>query len=103
MFFAFVEPPNNVTVYPILSSYIVGQTINCTANADPPATFQWLRVKTGEIFQGASVTLREDMVGYSLMRCTARNTIQGTQRTTDAWLDVYVERTYKFHSLQIES
>jgi hypothetical protein len=83
-------PPTNVVVTPIQASYEIGQTITCSADAYPEATFQWQSLRNSELWFSESFTIREDMVGYQLMRCTARNTIQGFDYTRDQFLDVYV-------------
>jgi hypothetical protein len=82
--------PGNVTAFPIQSSYEIGQTITCTADANPEATFIWQNIRTGEIIYGASFVTREDLVGYQLMRCTASNVLQGVTYNRDFFLDVYV-------------
>jgi hypothetical protein len=83
-------PPNNVIASPIKASYEIGETITCTADAYPEATFVWQSLRNSEFWYQDSFTTRDDMVGYQLMRCTARNTIQGFDYIRDYFLDVYV-------------
>ena len=83
--------PKDVTASPIQASYAIGVTVTCSADANPSATFSWQSLRTSENWFSASFTTREDMVGYQLMRCTARNTLQGTEYTRDYFLDVYVD------------
>jgi hypothetical protein len=80
-----------MTATPIQATYEIGQTVTCYADANPEATYVWQSLKTSEFWYGESFTTREDMVGYQLMRCTARNTLQGFDYTRDFFLDVYVD------------
>lgn len=82
--------PTNMTAYPLLASYDIGATITCWADAYPPPSYQWQSLRTSEFWYTQSFTTREDMVGYQLMRCTARNSMQGFDYTRDFFLDVYV-------------
>jgi len=82
--------PTNVIASPIQAAYEIGQTITCTADAYPDATFTWQSLRNSEVWNSDSFETREDMVGYQLMRCTARNTILGYSYTKDYFLDVYI-------------
>lgn len=83
-------PPTNMTAWPIQAAYEVGQTITCYADANPEASYVWQSLRTSEVWYGDTFTTRADMVGYQLMRCTARNTLQGFDYTRDYFLDVYI-------------
>jgi len=83
-------PPTNLKATPIQEYYEVGQTITCTADAFPEATIQWESLKDSERWFSDSFEIRADMVGYQLMRCSARNTILGIVNIRDIFIDVYV-------------
>jgi len=82
--------PTNMTAWPIQATYEIGQQITCWADANPDATYSWQSLRTSEVWYGDSFTARADMVGYQLMRCTARNTLQGFDYSRDYFLDVYI-------------
>lgn len=76
--------------YPVQPLYDIGQIITCSADAKPTPTYLWQNVYTNEIWYSDSFTVREDMVGYQLIRCQAQNVIGGLTYTNDFYLDVYV-------------
>jgi hypothetical protein len=88
--FNIVGTPQNIIAWPIPPYYQTGQTITCNADANPPATYAWQNLKTSEYTVGDSFVTRADMLGYQMMRCTARNTMMGLNYTRDIFIDVYV-------------
>jgi hypothetical protein len=82
--------PTNITAWPIQAAYEIGDTVTCWADANPTAVYQWQSLRTSEFWYAATFETREDMVGYQLMRCTARNSMQGYDYTKDLFVDVYV-------------
>jgi len=59
--------------------YEAGDTLTCTGDAWPPATFFWQNMRTNQITQGPTITIDAAWVGFNQsLRCEARNTIEGT-------------------------
>jgi len=72
-------------------SYVAGDTLTCTSDAWPPATYMWQNLRTNQITQGATVRIDEAWVGFNQsLRCEARNEIEGTLYTQNIFLPVDV-------------
>lgn len=83
-------PPVNLTVKPAQTVFEVDDTITCEADANPQAVYIWQSLRTSEIWYNNPVTLRSDMVGYQMMRCTARNVLQEVSYSRDIFVEVTV-------------
>lgn len=83
--------PTAVAASPIKPKYDAGDVLTCTADAFPLATFLWQNLRTGQIFQGATVRIEESWRGLNQsMRCEARNTIEGTTHSNQIFIVVDV-------------
>jgi len=88
--------PMNMDATPQKTFYEPGDTLTCSADAWPPATFMWQNLRTNQITQGATVTVDGSWVGFNQsMRCEARNEIEGTIYSQNIFipLDVPVPTT----------
>jgi len=83
-------PPQNMSATPTLASYEIGQDVVCWADAYPDAIYTWQSLRTSDMWFSDTFTTTAAMVGYQLMRCTAKNTLQGYDYSRDLFLDVYV-------------
>lgn len=83
-------PPGNMTAYPIQATYEIGQTVTCWADAFPIPEYSWQSLRNSEQWFSSSFTTHAGMVGYQLMRCTAKNNIIGFDYQRDFFLDVSV-------------
>lgn len=83
--------PTQHEIAPVKTSYVVGETLTCSADALPPATYLWQNLRTNAIYSGATLTIPEPWEGYNqTLRCQAQNTIEGTNYPSNVFLNVDV-------------
>lgn len=86
-------PPKNMYAEPIKPNdeYLVGDSLECFADAFPTASFQWHNLRTNERFASSIFTIPAEWEGESqTMRCEATNTINGLPQTNDLYIPVNV-------------
>jgi len=70
--------PKNLFATPVQAEYEVGDTITCTADSRPEATYFWQNMRTLEQIYSRYYTVGNDMIGFNTsMRCMAQNIIGG--------------------------
>lgn len=82
--------PKKMYIVPEQSSYEIGQTIECHADANPSASYFLQNLDTLEFYQGFVLNITESMVGTWRMRCNAANNITGTTYTNDFFFQLVV-------------
>jgi hypothetical protein len=67
--------PQNVSYSPVQSSYEIGQTLRCNADAVPLPTFKWTNLNTLVDYNSQTLVLTSDMVGALSLRCQVVNSV----------------------------
>lgn len=81
--------PNGVDINPKKAQYEPGETLTCTSDAWPPATYLFQNMRTGQIYSGITMVLDSAWVGNNQsIRCEAKNMIEGTNYANQAFLAV---------------
>jgi hypothetical protein len=80
--------PGNTSVVPLKSSYNVGDTIKCSAIANPSATYRWTNNITSDVVNDAEITITMNMAGPIQLTCAANNKYDTA--TTSVKSTVYV-------------
>lgn len=76
---------------PIKPTYDVGDFIKCTADANPAANYTWFNLQTLDVIPGDEVRIEEAWQGQTfILRCEARNEIEGTVYPQNLFLNVTV-------------
>jgi hypothetical protein len=74
-----------------LNEYLVGDRLECFADAFPTASFQWHNLRTNERFNSSVFFIPQEWEGFDqTMRCAATNTINGLEFSNDHYLPVNV-------------
>ena len=68
------DPVENIAVFPPCP-YNKGDTVRCTADGSPLPTFKWKNSKSGEVFDGDTLVIKDDFGNNYI--CTAVNTVNG--------------------------
>ncbi len=82
-------------VEPALSSYEIGDTLTCSADANPAARYSWLAVDgpvAGTTWQGQTILLTIAMVGQNTLRCRAENDINCATFSEENYYNVTINR-----------
>jgi hypothetical protein len=79
--------PQNMYADPMKDNYLVGDTIECFADAFPTASFEWHNLRTNERISGSLLTIPQEWEGTTqTLRCQAINTINGAQYSNDLYI-----------------
>jgi len=69
---------------------VVGEVLHCSADAFPPASYQWQNLRTLELFYSQNFTITQSMIGFNdTLRCQAQNLIQGFIYSQNLFVYVY--------------
>lgn len=84
--------PQNMYADPQKDLYIVGDVIECFADAFPTASFVWQNLATNERIEGSLLTIPQHWEGTSqTLRCQAINVINELQYSFDLYIDCNVQ------------
>jgi len=83
--------PSGIVVDPLKDNYEVGDVINCTADAFPPATFTWMNLRTAAVIAGSIIVVEEEWLDkVTPLRCEARNNAGGSLHTANYFFNASV-------------
>jgi len=68
-------PPQDISYSPVKSSYEIGDTLTCSADANPLATYVWTDVLANIDYVSTTLTITESMVGPAIFRCEVTNLV----------------------------
>ena len=71
--------PRNVQLSPTQATYESGDSIQCSAEGIPEASYQWTDMHSGTAIRGAVLVISDDMANKShAFKCIASNYFNGT-------------------------
>lgn len=80
-------PPQDMYASPQKDDYLVGDVIECFADAFPSAGFTWHNLRTNERIPGSLLTIPQSWEGTSqTLRCQAVNVINGAEYSNDLYI-----------------
>lgn len=80
-------PPQDMYADPQKDNYVVGDQIECFADAFPAAGFTWHNLRTNERFPGSLLTIPQEWEGTDqTLRCQAVNVISGAEYSNDLYI-----------------
>lgn len=84
--------PKALYYVPVQSSYDIGQTIECHADANPAASFFWQNMATNERWDDYRLYVNDPMIGSQTVWCHAQNQIGHNVFSADMFFNLTVNR-----------
>lgn len=67
----------DITIFPSRHSYQIGDQLSCSADGNPPPTYQWMDLLTGHVINSSLLVVSKRSSRPAIFQCLATNEING--------------------------